>query len=81
MLWRAKRALCSSAREKDKVNASHGARRMKPEHTKGLIGRALAPPKMALAPLVEQLLWWNWSRFGKRLANLLHRIFMNELKR
>jgi hypothetical protein len=37
----------------------------------GLFGRAPAPPKTAPAPalLVEWLLWWSWSHFGKHLAN------------
>ena len=41
--------------------------------SRGLFGRALAPPKTApaLAPLVERLLWWNWSRFEKCLAKQL----------
>ena len=41
--------------------------------SRGLFGRALAPPKTApaLAPLVERLLWWNWSCFEKCLAKQL----------
>ena len=39
-----------------------------------LFGRAPALPKIAptLAPQMERLLWWSWSRFRKYLAKQLH---------
>jgi len=45
-----------------------------PVFTMGLFGRALALPKSApaLAPQMERLLWWSWSRFRKCLAKQLH---------
>ena len=41
---------------------------------KALFGRASALPKTApaLAPQMERLLWWSWSRFRKYLAKQLH---------
>ena len=42
--------------------------------SEGLFGRAPALPKTApaLAPQMERLLWWSWSRFRKCLAKQLH---------
>jgi len=42
--------------------------------TMGLFGRAPALPKIApaLAPQMERLLWWSWSRFRKCLPKQLH---------
>jgi len=40
----------------------------------GPFGRASALPKTApaLAPQMERLFWWSWSRFRKCLAKQLH---------
>jgi len=42
--------------------------------TEAPFGRAPALPKTApaLAPQMERLLWWSWSRFRKCLAKQLH---------
>ena len=44
------------------------------DDAKGLFGRAPALPKTApvLAPQMERLFWWSWSRFRKYLAKQLH---------
>ena len=41
---------------------------------KAPFGRASALPKTApaLAPQMERLFWWSWSRFRKCLAKQLH---------
>jgi len=62
------------------ARAAHGGGRGRsgnPAHRqyrKAPFGRASALPKTApaLAPQMERLLWWSWSRFRKCLAKQLH---------